>query len=135
MPVTWKFDETTRLLTVSGHGEVTDEEYLAAHSGFITATAHLLGPRITLADWSEATHLAISADAIRTSVQMAGEALAGAMAAAAPAPDPGPHRMALVARTPLAYGLCRMWQAIAAHPMLQTEIFGDRGEALRWLGL
>jgi hypothetical protein len=42
-------------------------------------------------------------------------------------------RYAMVARTPLSYGIARMFQTLISHPQIDVRIFGTVAEAEHWL--
>jgi hypothetical protein len=42
-------------------------------------------------------------------------------------------RYAMVARTPLSYGIARMFQTLISHPQIDVRIFSTVGEAEHWL--
>ncbi len=124
MPVQWSVCEPDGILEVRGHGVVTDEEYYRAHTEFFAVSSSPKLSRRVLADWSEVTELVLSTEAIRTSVQMTGEFVRQL---------PGEHRVALVARGPAVFGLCRMWQMLIEQVGVEASVFSDRADALRWL--
>lgn len=124
MPVQWSVQEPEGVLVVRGHGVVTDEEYFRAHAEFFSATSAPMPSRRALADWSEVTELVLSSQAIRASVQMTGELVRQL---------PGDHRVALVARAPAVFGMCRMWQTLIEQVGVEACVFSDRAEAVRWL--
>ena len=123
MPVTWRLDESG-LLHVTGTGTVTDEEYLEAHRGFMAATADMPGPRRSIADWGGVTSMRISTDAIRTSAGVTTDEMRN---------RGGGHRIALVAGTPVVFGMCRMWQALTSESGVECTVAHTREEALAWL--
>ena len=123
MPVTWHLDESG-LLTVTGTGTVTDEEYLEAHKGFLAATAPLKSPRRSLADWSGVTTLLLTGGAVRASAGLIGDG---------PRLRGGDHRIVLVATTPAVFGMCRMWQTLMSESGIECAVMRSREEALAWL--
>jgi hypothetical protein len=123
MPVTWHLDESS-LLHVTGTGAVTDEEYLEAHRGFMAATADLPVPRRTIADWSAVTSMELSSAAIRTSAGVTTDEMRI---------REGEHRIALVAATPVVFGMSRMWQTLISDSGVECTVVSTREEALAWL--
>jgi hypothetical protein len=124
MPVTWHLDESA-MLYVTGSGTVTDEEYLEAHRAFMAATAGIEGPRLTLADWSDVISMQVSSGAIRTSAGVTTDEIRNRL---------GGHRIALVAVTPVVFGMCRMWQTLISETGVDCTVVRTREEALAWLG-
>lgn len=124
MPVQWRLQEPDGVLVVEGRGVVTDEEYQRAHAEFFSVTARPRPSRRTLADWTDVTELVLSSEAIRASVRMTGEFVRLL---------PGDHRVALVARAPAVFGMCRMWQTLIEQVGVEALVFEDRDEALAWL--
>lgn len=124
MPVSWRILEDGPIMEVSASGRVTETEYLTAHGEWFALAP--LGPPIdlTLADWSEVTHLDFHGDAIRRSVEMTRDFVVKAARRG---------RMALVARSPAVYGMCRMWQILFEGTPVVVQVFHARDEALAWL--
>ena len=50
------------------------------------------------------------------------------------APLKNPVRSAIIATTPMHYGIARMYMAIGSNPKVEMEIFEKREDALAWLG-
>jgi hypothetical protein len=46
---------------------------------------------------------------------------------------PNPFRNAIVAPQPLQFGYARMFQTLADHPDIATQVFSDEASALAWL--
>ncbi|MBC8198621.1 MAG: STAS/SEC14 domain-containing protein [Desulfobacteraceae bacterium] len=47
----------------------------------------------------------------------------------------GMLKIAVVAKSDVVFGMARMYQAIIGEEHFEVNVFRDRGEALRWLGI
>lgn len=123
MPVNCRLDDDG-ILVIEGVGRVTDAEYFAAHAEFL-ALPHPAEPvRRTLADWSGVDDMSLTANAVHTSVAMTRQHVARVG---------GRHRLAILAVTPVIFGLCRMWEMQLDGSGVECAIFRDRAAALEWL--
>lgn len=124
MPVSWRILEDAPIMEVTGSGLVTEAEYLAAHAEWFALPPSPAPMDLSLADWSAVTTLDFRSDAVRQSVEMTRDFVV----------QTGRRgRMAIVARTPAVYGMCRMWQLLFEGTPVEVQVFRDRDEGLAWL--
>lgn len=123
MPVNYHLGDDG-ILVIEGVGRVTDAEYFAAHAEFLAIAQPADPVRRTLADWSGVDDMELTANAVQTSVAMTRQHVARVG---------GRHRLAILALTPVIFGLCRMWEMLIEGSGAECMIFRDRAAALEWL--
>ena len=120
MPVSYVVDTEHQVIFLRLSGVVTDSELFAAgHAANSDERAEKGFDRlINLADVAE---LKISSEAIRRLAEVARGFAAG--------------RRALVATTPLTFGIARMWEQNLLLPAGTSQVFDNLPEAMEFLGL
>jgi hypothetical protein len=122
VPIEYEIDEEREMVRTTARGVLTSAELLA-HVRRLATDDALPRPLYEIWDGTDVDRL----DARGTNVR-------GFINAAAAARDKfGPARLAIVAPTPVVFGLARMAQALAEFTPFRIAVFHDREDADAWM--
>jgi hypothetical protein len=124
MPVDVQYERDGTVIRLTGHGTVSDQEFLRAHYGLYQSDDRTRRYRGALSDWTRVEEIHVMTETVRIVAAMARRA------ARIGRPDAA---VAIVAPKTVVFGLSRLWEAGVQESGLHTHVFEDLGEAERWL--
>ena len=124
MPIEMKDADNGLGVIITGHGAVTENEYVSVFTKHLTQDREKFkNYRYSLLDWTAVTEVGVSTKAIDHVAQLCSEAIKLN-------PDPV---VAHVADQKLTFGLSRMWEMLVGEPRWETMVFRAREESEVWI--
>jgi len=124
MPVDFSSHRDGAYVRLTGHGDITDAELIAAVQLMYSNDQDTKRHKCALIDFSRSQRLDISSEGVREAARL--NVRASKLMARGAA-------VAIVVSKPLAYGFGRMWEAYADSTGWTTRVFKDLKEAEKWL--
>lgn len=124
MPVDFSSHRDCTYVCLTGHGDISDAELIAALQLMYANEEDTKRHRCALMDFSRSSNVDVSSEGIREAARL--------NLAASKLMAPG-VAVAIVVSKPLTYGLGRMWQSYADNTGWTTSVFEDLDEAKSWL--
>ena len=124
MPITYTIDSAQSLVLTMATGVLTSKELLE-HKERLVEDPQFRPDMLELSDVRDITGLEVTPEAIRQFVQKDADH----------AEKLGDHKMAIVVRTDIVFGMARMYEMMTSQNLPGVGVFRDLNEARKWLGL
>lgn len=120
MPIHWTDYDNGSYVEIKATGTVIESEWLAMHDALLGSDEKAARIKHVLSDWTGATDVRLSSEAIRRGALMSTAAKFSG-------------RLAVVASQDVVYGLARMWEGHVELAAWPHAVFKDHESAKAWL--